>query len=32
LEAETEAAVTVEDSTVNPWLLSTVYWLLDTDY
>ncbi len=32
LEAETEAAVTVEDSSVNPWLLSTVYWLLDTDY
>ena len=32
LEQETEAAVTVEDSTVNPWLLSPDDWLLDTDY
>ncbi len=32
LEAETEAAVTVEDSTVNPWLLTTVHCLLTTGY
>jgi hypothetical protein len=32
LEQETEAAVTVEDSTVNPWLLTTDYCLLTTGY
>jgi hypothetical protein len=32
LEAETETAVTVEDSTVNPWLLTTVHCLLTTGY